>query len=83
MGSEAIALNFSEELDSTDFSMGVFGQIRLLKWCDVINSNSWFLAIVKGSSEGLPLFKLILFLKIKRDLNKNQYFMCQILVSEC
>ena len=24
-----------------------FGEIKFLKWCDVINSNSWFLAILK------------------------------------
>ena len=38
------------------FHMG-FGEIRFLKWHDVINSNSWFLAILKEFS-GLPLFKL-------------------------
>ena len=32
-----------------------FGEIRLLKWYDVIISNSWFLAISKGFSEGLIL----------------------------
>ena len=36
MGSDAIALNLSKELDSTE---SVF-----LKWCDAINSNSGFLA---------------------------------------
>ena len=35
-----------------------YGEIRFLKWYDVINSNSWFLAILKEFS-GLPLFKLI------------------------
>ena len=36
---------------------------------DVINSNSWFMAILKGFS-GLPLFKQpnIFFLKLKRIL---------------
>ena len=38
-----------------------FGEIRFLKWRDVINSSSWFLAILKGFSKGLPLFKLIFF----------------------
>ena len=36
-----------------------FGEIRLLKWHDEIISNSWFLAILKEFSEGLPLLKLI------------------------
>ena len=83
MGSDAIALNFSKELDSTDCSMGGFGDIRFLKWRDVISSNSWVLTILKGFSEVLPLFKLVFFLKIKKDFNLNQYFMCQILTSEC
>ena len=39
MGSDAIALNFSKELDSTDCSTG-FAEIRFLKWRDVNNSNS-------------------------------------------
>ena len=70
MGSDAIILNFSNELDSTDwlFHAG-FGEIKFLMWRDVINSNSWFLAILKVFSEGLPLFKLIFFfLKSKRIL---------------
>ena len=29
-----------------------FGEIRYLKWRDIINSNSRFLAILKGFSEG-------------------------------
>ena len=60
MGSDAIPLNFSKKLDSTDFHAG-FGEIRFLKWRDVINSNSCFLAILNGFSEGLPLFMLIKF----------------------
>ena len=46
-----------------------FREITFLKWRDVINSNSWFMAILKGFS-GLPLFKLpnIFFLKLKRIL---------------
>ena len=46
-----------------------FGEIRFLKWRDVINSNSWFLAILKRFSEGLPLINQpnIFFLKIKKD----------------
>ena len=59
-----------------------FGEIRFLKWRDVINSNSRFWAI-KGFSEGLPLFKLIFFLKIKKNFNRNRYFTCQILTSDC
>ena len=79
IGSDAIALNFSKELDSTDSTDHAdFGEIRFLKWNDVINLNSWFLAILKGFSECLPLFKLTFFLKIKKDFNKNRYFMCQI-----
>ena len=72
MGSHAIALNFSKKSDSTDwlFHTG-FEEIRFLKWRDVINSDSCFLAILKGFSEGLPLFKLIFFfLKLKRILTK-------------
>ena len=56
-----------------------FGEIRFLKWCDVINSNSCFLTILNGFSEGLLLFKLNFFLKIKKHFNENRYFMCQIL----
>ena len=59
-----------------------FGEIRFLKWRDAINLNSWFLAVLKGFPEGLPLFKLRFFLKTKKDFNKDQYFMCQILTSE-
>ena len=39
-----------------------FGEIIFLKWNDVINSNFWILAILKLS--GLPLFKLLFFLKL-------------------
>ena len=40
-----------------------FGEMTILKWRNVSNSNSWFLAIIKGFSRwhGLPLFKLIFF----------------------
>ena len=41
-----------------------FREIRFLKQHDVINSNSWLLAILKEFS-GLPLVKLILFLCVK------------------
>ena len=59
MSSDAITLNFSKELNFTDWlSHTGFGEIRFLKWRDVVNSNSWFLAIWKEFSEGLPLFKL-------------------------
>ena len=55
IGSDAIALSFSKGLDFTDcYIYAGFGEIRFLKWCDVINSNSWFLAILKEFSEGLP-----------------------------
>ena len=54
----------------------------ILKWRDVINWNSWFLATVKGFSKGLLLFKQIFFMKIKTDFNKSWYFMCQILTWE-
>ena len=60
-----------------------FGEIRFLKLRDVINSNSWFLGILNEFSEGLRLFKLIFFLKLKKGFNKNRYFMPQILTSEC
>ena len=51
--------------------MQIFGEIRFLMWRDVINSNSWLLAIIKEFSEGLPLFKVIFFvLKLKRVLTK-------------
>ena len=76
MASDAIALNFLKELDSTGCSMQVCRDY-------VVNSNSWLLAISKGFSEGLPLFKLTFVLKVKKDFNKNQYFMCLILKSEC
>ena len=42
-----------------------FWKIRFLKWRHVNNSNSWFLAMLNGFSEGLPLFKIIFVLKIK------------------
>ena len=74
---EAITLSFSTELDFTDCSMG-FGEIRLLKWCHVNDSNC-FLAILNGFSEGLFLFQLIFF---KKYLSKNQHFMYQILMSK-
>ena len=79
---DVIALNFSRDLALTECTMA-FQNIRL-KWRHVNNSNSWFLAILNGFSEGLFLFELILFsfLKIKKYLNKNQYFMRQLLTSE-
>ena len=58
MGSDAIALNFSNELTRLHWmSHASFGETRFLKWCDVINSNSWFLIILKGFS--FRAFKLI------------------------
>ena len=58
MGSDATALNFFKELEKFWLFHVGFGEIRPLKWSDVINSNSWFWAILQGFSEGLPLFKL-------------------------
>ena len=47
-----------------------FGEIIFLKWHNVSNSNSWFLEILNGfSAEGLPLFKLRFFVKIKKCFN--------------
>ena len=82
MGSHAIALNFSKKLDSIDwlFHTG-FEEIRFLKWRDAFNSDSWFLAILKGFSEGLPLYKpIFFFLKIKKDFNKDWYPMSQVFI---
>ena len=59
MDSDAIALNFLKKLDSTDCFMRVLERLDLTKW-HVIDSNSWFLAILKEFS-GLLLFKLIFF----------------------
>ena len=75
MSSDTIALNFSTEVDSTGSSM-VFGILMgfyfmgFLKWRQVNNSNSWFLAMLNGFSEGLPLFKIIFALKIRSILTK-------------
>ena len=55
---DAIALNCSMELDSTNYSMG-FREICFLRWCNFKNSNSWFLIILNGFSESLSLFMLI------------------------
>ena len=57
-----------------------FGEIRFLKWCDVINSNSWFLTILKGFS--FTAFKLTFFFFLKKDFNKNWYFICQMVTSD-
>ena len=60
MGNDAVVLNFSKELGSTDCMS--YMPVRCLKSCDLINSNSLFLAILKGFLEGLPLqFKLTFF----------------------
>ena len=66
---DAITLNFLTKLDSTDCSMGL-GDIRYLKWHDVNNSNSWFLTILNGFSEGFSLFKLIKKKKLKSIFKK-------------
>ena len=69
MGSDAVALNFLLEGIRLHWLFHAsFEEIRFLKWRDVINSNSWFLAILKEFSEGLPLFTF--FLKLKRILIK-------------
>ena len=80
---DAIAL-FSQQnwTPLTVFHAG-FGEITFLKWYNVSNLNSWFLEILNGfSSIGLPLFKLIFFIKIKKwNLTKID-ISCQILMSE-
>ena len=48
-----------------------FGEIRFLKWRDVTNSNSWFLAILNGFSDFPFIQTNIFFLKVKRILTKN------------
>ena len=63
MDSDSIALYFLNKLNSTDCSMWVLERLDFFKWHDVINSNSWFLAILKEFSD-LTLFKLIFFLKL-------------------
>ena len=50
-----------------------FGELRFLKWREVTNSNSWFLAILKGFLEGTPLFKII-FLSQRRTLRSETIF---------
>ena len=82
MGIDCITLNFLKELDSNGWLFHAsFGEIRFLKWRDVINSIFSFLAISKEFSERLPVFKLIFFfLKIKKDFNKNRYFMSQLFI---
>ena len=59
MGSDAITLNFSKELIRLHrlFHAG-FGEIRLLKWRDIINSR---FASIQAN---------IFFLKLKRILTK-------------
>ena len=57
MGSDASCFKFLEGIRLHWMFHAGFWEIRFLKWRDVINSNSWFLAIFKGFSEGLPLFK--------------------------
>ena len=47
---------FLDGIKTRDCFMG-FGEIRFLKWHDLNNSNSWFLAIVNGISQGFSLFK--------------------------
>ena len=60
MGCDAMAV-FLEGIRLHWLFHAGFGEIRFLKWRDVVSSNSWFLAVLKGFSEGLPLFKLISF----------------------
>ena len=64
-----------KELDSRLFHAG-FGETRFLKWCDVINSNSWFFRRF-----AFTVFKLTFFSGIKKDFDKNRYFMCQMVTS--
>ena len=59
MVSDAIAFNFLKKLDSRLFHVG-FEEISFLKSHDVINSNSWFLAILKEFSCLLVLISLVL-----------------------
>ena len=70
MGSGCYRFKFLEEIRlHWLFHMG-FEEIRFLKWHDVINSNYWFLAILREFS-GLLLSMLILFfLKLNRILTK-------------
>ena len=64
-----------------------FGEIRFLKWRDVINSNSSLFLLFGNINRQLRDILLNrknhFSLKIKKDFNKNQYFICQILKSEC
>ena len=75
------SLNFWKKLDFIDFSMRVLERLNFQSGVMYIfSSNSWFWAIIKGFSEGLPLFKLkIFFLKSKRILIKNWYIVSPIL----
>ena len=57
MGSDAIALNFSNKLDSTDCSIWVLE--RSIFKSDMMIS--WFLTILKEFLEGLLLLKPIFF----------------------
>ena len=74
-------LKFLEEIRLHWLFYAGFGEIKFSEWRDVyIQFNSWFWAIIKGFSEGLPLFKLkIFFLKSKRILIKNWYIVSPIL----
>ena len=67
---DAIALHFSTELGPNDCSMRVLKkQINILKWHDVSNSNSWFLAILNGFSRRFAFIQAnIFFLKLKSIL---------------
>ena len=82
MGCDAMAVNFLKELDSTDCSMWALERLDFQRR-DVINSNSWFLAILKGFSEGLPLFKL--FFSVFKILYAQQFFpvYCHVLFRVC
>ena len=51
MGSRCYRFEFLEEIRLYLLFHVNFGEIRFLKWHDVINSNSWFWAILKGFSE--------------------------------
>ena len=71
MGIDAIALYILKKLDSTDnclFHLG-FREIGILKWHNVINLNSWFLAISKKVSD-FPFQANFFFLKLSKILTK-------------
>ena len=80
----AVMINFFKELDSNDWLFHAsFGEMRFLKWRDVINSI--FFGDIKRVFRKFTFIQANIFflVEIKTDFNKNRYFMCQILMSEC